>query len=502
MNNSNETAQARAVASKDAKQKKGKVVKLQPERPPEREFFTQKYNKKSDEWSYVYSHLKVKKWLESEGFFKSLRGDNVLYYKEKSNILEPYLDVQIKDVVLVKSKDLEPQLNNEVVKQFSRSHSSFIQTLETKEIKNPPFTKGLSWLFYKNGALKITPDNAELIPYKKLDFKIYKDDIKDREFKKCDDVSVFSQFVDKVCDKPDSLKSSIGYLLTPYKNPSTPKYIILNDASCSADSEASGGTGKGLISEAIGYSTNLNSVDGKQFNTNPQFVFQSCKVGDRVFHIEDVQATFKTEILNVACDKGVEVQKKGKTPYKLSKSESPKILVDTNYILEGVGSTFRRRAHNVYLTGVYNENFTPADDFGHLFYEDWDTEEWLKFDNYVVSCAKLYLTKGLIKQDHETEKNQLFLKSTNLSFVDYIDSEKGEFFNNKFLNNERHAVSDAVLFLKGQTSEEGNSRFNLITSKTLKKWLVAYASYVGMTIDTETRLSGRGLSFMFSLPPV
>ena len=115
----------------------------------------------------------------------------------------------------------------------------------------------------------------------------------------------------------------------------------------------------------------------------------------------------------------------------------------------------------------------------------------------MVNCAKLYLAKGLIKQDHKTEKNQLFLKSTNLSFVDFMDSEKGEFFNNQFIDDKRHTVKDAVSYLRSQTNEDNSSPFNVLTSKTLKKWLTAYADYIDLTIDTTTRIHGKGLSFMF-----
>jgi hypothetical protein len=44
----------------------------------------------------------------------------------------------------------------------------------------------------------------------------------------------------------------------------------------------------------------------------------------------------------------------------------------------------------------YNEDHKPMDEFGHLFFNDWDEEEWNRFDNFMLECLQLYLEEGLI----------------------------------------------------------------------------------------------------------
>ena len=44
----------------------------------------------------------------------------------------------------------------------------------------------------------------------------------------------------------------------------------------------------------------------------------------------------------------------------------------------------------------YNPDYEPIMEFGHNFFEDWDKEEWNRFDNFMLECLMLYLEEGLV----------------------------------------------------------------------------------------------------------
>ena len=42
----------------------------------------------------------------------------------------------------------------------------------------------------------------------------------------------------------------------------------------------------------------------------------------------------------------------------------------------------------------YTKSLHPQDEFGKLFFGDWDDDEWCVFDNYMIECLQLYLNEG------------------------------------------------------------------------------------------------------------
>ncbi|MDZ7757228.1 hypothetical protein [Rhodohalobacter sp.] len=89
------------------------------------------------------------------------------------------------------------------------------------------------YLFFKNGAIKVTKHDIKLIKYSKLPGVIWKDQILDREFHLNSSVSQkshFEKFVMNVAGgKPDQFAafcSTLGYLLSTYKDRANAKAVI------------------------------------------------------------------------------------------------------------------------------------------------------------------------------------------------------------------------------------------------------------------------------------
>jgi len=233
-----------------------------------------------------------------------------------------------------------------------------------------------------------------------LDGYIWKDQIIDRVYKdgkvkNCDYKKFISNISFRDSDRIKSMESTIGFLLHDYKNASYCPAVILNDQVVSSNPE--GGTGKGLFMNALGYMKNLVKIDGKVFSFDKSFGYQSITTDTRIISFDDVKKGFKFSGLFSVITEGITIERKNKDAVIIPFHKSPKVAITTNHAIEGSGNSFTRRTWELELYQHYSQTFTPEDDFGKLMFSDWDDNEWNVFDNYMIKCIQLYLSKGLIK---------------------------------------------------------------------------------------------------------
>src|SRR5699024_3240164 len=119
------------------------------------------------------------------------------------------------------------------------------------------------------------------------------------------------------------------------------KAIILNDEKISDN--PNGGSGKGIFTSAIGKMKNLDVLDGKTFDPQSSFPYQSVSTDSQVISFDDVKKNFKFEQLFSLITEGISLEYKGKDAIKLSVEESPKIMISTNYTIDSRGGSFERR---------------------------------------------------------------------------------------------------------------------------------------------------------------
>jgi hypothetical protein len=70
------------------------------------------------------------------------------------------------------------------------------------------------------------------------------------------------------------------------------------------------------------------------------------------------------------------------------------------------------------MSSHYSDKFTPIDEFGHQLFNDWDEEEWARFDRYMIECYRIYLQKGLME-----------MPTVNLQYRKLLDDISIEMFN-------------------------------------------------------------------------
>lgn len=255
-----------------------------------------------------------------------------------------------------------------------------------------------AWVFYRNTALKITPEGVKTVEYGELPGLIWMSRIIDRNFIESAEDGMTKEFIKLIgTEKNESVfRRAIGYLLHSYKDPTDPRVIILNDPPINYEFEAPrGGTGKGLFIQLLARFRNTYKVDGKIWKAQKNFPYQGVSWDTELIAFEDVVKGFDFESLFSVITDGMVIEKKGKDEFRIPFSRSPKMLITTNYAIPGTSSSHARRRLDLVLEPLFSHSYTPYDHFGKRFFDEWDEQDWQAFDNYMVNCVQLFVRQSL-----------------------------------------------------------------------------------------------------------
>lgn len=336
-------------------------------------------------------------------------------------------------------------------------------------------------LYYKNGVLQITKSGVNLIDYRNVKGLIWETSILSREWnlKLVDNSkylqSDFVKFVrgvtgdrhDKKWSRYISMKSIIGYLIHEYKDPSRARAVVFVDEAISDNPE--GGTGKSILMKALAYIKRTITIDGKNFNFKRSFAFQRVDIDTKLLVFEDVLESFDFERLFSVITDGITVERKGKQPFRIDEKDSPKILISTNYVVNGEGNSHNRRKVEIEFSQFYNEEHTPLDDLKKMLFEDWNEEDWMYFDLFIVECVNFYLNKGIIRPIIKNIPLRKLQQFTADEFAKYAQKELCKLEDGKEYN--KHNLFKR--FKQLYPSAEFDSP---LTQTEFNKWLRKYAS--------------------------
>ena len=271
------------------------------------------------------------------------------------------------------------------------------------------------------------------------------------------------------------MESTIGFMMHGYKNLSYCPAVILNDEVMSENPE--GGTGKGIFMNALSQMKKLVVIDGKAFNFEKSFPYQTVSADTQILCFDDVKKHFDFERLFSVITEGLTLEKKNKDAIKIPYAKSPKVAITTNYAIKGSGNSFARRKWEIELHQHSNRHHTPYDEFGKHFFEDWDRDEWCLFDSYMVNCLSSYMRTGLIESDFVNLKARNLEASTCHDFIEWCgilnDEENTRLMTDtKLLGNElyNHFILDYPDY--GPRAKLSMSR------TTFYRWLMAYGTFL------------------------
>jgi len=438
-------------------------------------------------------HYEFKEFLEDNGYYKySPEGTkSYVFVKVKNNLIDDTSEEEIKDFVLGYVRDnAEINIYNFFAEKTKYFKEEFLNLLDPVDVYFVSDTKDAAYLYYRNCAVCVKRDSIETIDYMDLGGYVWKKQVIQRDFKvqpvtDCD----YKQFIFNVSGGDDArartLESTIGYMLHGYKNLGYCPAVIVNDEVITQNPE--GGTGKGIFVSAIGKMKNLVILDGKAFSFEKSFPYQLLSTDTQVLTFDDVRKKFDFERLFSIVTEGITVEKKNRDAIKIPFENAPKVIITTNYAIKGKGNSFERRKWEVEFSAYYSKEFTPEHEFGRLLFSDWDEEEWLLFDNYMISCLQVYLNEGFIKSKFTNLEIRRLIAETVEEFVEWATDQQNEEF---FKVNERIYGQDLH-----NAFVSDNSDFQKLSNRVFYRWIDAYINYKFKTSAKWAR-DMRGKYFM------
>jgi len=365
--------------------------------------------------------------------------------------------------------------------------------LDIKQINFVKDTKEVSYDFFRNGFTITSKQGTELKPYTELKNYIWESQIKQFDISIIENTElinsfVFNKFLQNVCtskagaelnfdsQRYESLNCCIGYLLHTYKNTANRKAIVLSEASILEN--PNGQTGKGLIMRGLSKIRKVSTIDGKNFKSDSSFKFQNLTLDTQIVFIDDVQKNFDFEYMFSDITEGLTFEKKNQNSFHFDITDTPNIAISTNYGLQGVGGSHEARKFELELTTYYSKNFTPYNEFGAYFFEDWSNEQWNIFYNLMLSKIQIYFNNNCNIPNYKsaTINNKKLLSATCNEFF--------EFSNNIKIDTEYNYTE---LFNSYRDLAGLDDKFN---KKQFSNYLKTFAELNGLTLKKRQNATG------------
>ncbi|CAB4162087.1 DNA primase/polymerase, bifunctional, N-terminal [uncultured Caudovirales phage] len=392
---------------------------------------------KNEKGNYSLNNKRFKDFLESNDFFKNSpnEGSTFDFIQKQGIFMKIVYEKDIKDFVIewIEQNQCDEGVFNLMTGNLKFFKRDYLSLLKSKSIEVLKDSKDECYLFYRNCIVKVTKDNKEILSYSDVSVGIWRDQVINRDYYPTDHHQAeYRRFIWKIAgenrDKYKAFQTVIGYLLHSFKTNSNNKAIIFNDEVISDN--PNGRSGKGIFWNALKQLRKVQSLDGKTFDFNKSFPYQSVATDCQVLVFDDVKKSFNFENLFSVITEGISIEYKGKDSIKLDVTESPKIIITTNYTIQGDSASFNARKYEVEMSSYFNDNYTPIMEFGHELFNEWNDDEWAAFDNYMMNCISIYLENGLIDMPL---KNLDYRK-----LLDKIGNEMNIFFagllKNEYLN--------------------------------------------------------------------
>lgn len=435
-------------------------------------------------------NFKYKTWLEQNGYYKYYPegSESFILIRIENNIIDTVNEVKIKDFVLsflLKQKEYDVyQYMTNLPKYFKED---FLNTIDIIDIRFKEDTKDNAYLYFKSNVVEVSLTGIKIIDYIDLDGFVWKKQIIDREYNECFfEDCVYNKFISLVADceqvRYDTIISVIGYLLHSHKTSANNKAIIINDETISDN--PNGGSGKGLFCNALKFVKKVDTIDGKQFDFNKNFAYQTLNADTQVLVFDDVEKSFNFESLFSIITEGITIEKKNKDAIKIPVSRSPKIVITTNYTIGGVGGSFDRRKFEIEFSSYFNANHTPEQEFGGLLFDGWDDKEWNMFYSFMISCLRYYMENGLVRYEHKNLELRKLYKETATEFIEFMDDAM-------LIPGER--INKTDLFNRFITEYKDFNKW--LKQKRFKIWIDTYANYKNYNTEHGTSLDGRWVMF-------
>lgn len=273
-----------------------------------------------------------------------------------------------------------------------------------------------------------------------------------------------------------SKMAAMGYMILSAKDRSVSRAVIAMDGKQSEVGQSNGRSGKSLVGETLKQILPTVYINGKAKDIeSDQFLWDPITEKTKAVFIDDVRTNFSLEFLFAAITGDWNVNYKGGRRAIFPFNQSPKIYISTNHALNGRGSSFTDRQYLIAFSDYYNDSHKPKDDFGCLFFDDWDFEQWNLFWNLIANCVQIYLQHGVVQAPRERIEVRQLRQEMGETFLAWAD----EYFTEESKLNQR--------LVKKQLYDEYLKYSNIapkyLTAPNFKNKIKAYCTWKGYNFN-------------------
>lgn len=410
----------------------------------------------------------------------------------------------VREYMMQNAKDCDDFVKSQVMRKLNKEYlkDDMLEWLKPQSINWLRDSRHTAYFFYKNTWIEIDKDGVQCIEANdKVGGYIWQDQIINRDFKLIDNPDTFQEsefcrfiwnittgvtptkYVTLDADIQElynqrfhAMCRTIGYILHNFKDPANPRAVILTDEVISDNPE--GGVGKGVFLKGLGKIKNMVTMDGKSFNHSKSFLWQRVTLSTQIIALEDVMRFFDFEKQFSMITEGIEVEKKNKDSFYIPYEESPKLIITSNYVIQGTGASHERRRIEIELKQYYKPNFSPRDEFGHNLYDDWTPEEWNLFDNFMMWCVQQYMIHGVAKPENKNLSLKKLKNAVPESFIEWFKLKEiihDEYYELGTLCNEFRAI------------DHDSAK---VTNRKISGWIKAYCEYWNWEYFTKVMNNG------------
>jgi len=440
-------------------------------------------------------------WLEVQGVAKIFEFDKDVstLVRRSGMTLARFPEERIRILVDEHLRDQNDKRPLAAMRRGVRVYLGIDKLRQVKELK-PVFrqdTEKEAYLYYRNGFVTVTPDYIELKPYRDQSGFIWNDWIIDRDIDlnagpknpfECDFGHLLWLVSGSHKERVETLTSSIGYLLHDYKNSAQARAIVFTDEEVSDD--PSGGTGKGLCANALKYLSASIEIDARRLDVDSRFAYQNISPGvTRIVHFNDAGRRFYFDRLYAAITDAITVERKGQQPTIVPFSESPKFVITTNEVLRGRGVSHERRIFEIEFAPYFNQEYTPEDEFRRRLFDDWDTDEWNRFDLLMLHALQYFLRVGLQPYAPVNLHLKKFARNTCPDFADFVEGFDFEANQPGAPKQKRYDKHGLINTYVEQCHQD-------VSAHKFTTWLKAYADFRGWELVNHLGADKKMIAFI------
>jgi hypothetical protein len=288
-------------------------------------------------------------------------------------------------------------------------------------------TRDKAFFYFKNGMIQITRAGVTFHPYDSMAGQyIYKDVLINRDIQlmKIDEPAMqdfghrgydFFDFLHRLAGVPlDQKKAStdemntaseklqyllrlMGFLLHDYKQQGLTDFCaILCD-------DGVGGTGKGILVQALRQMTSVAEINGrKEEKFDPLELTERTRI--KVYN--DIEPSFPFPSVYTEITDQATLRPMFKTPRYIPYADSWKVMITSNHVIRGNSGADIRRQRVFLVNPFFNDKRTVQDHYGHPFFSSqWSEHDWNFFYNTMFECVRFWLDSDY-KMSYEDKEYQ------------------------------------------------------------------------------------------------